>query len=147
MKNSNFYKEFFKIPKVLSVFGPTWPPIYLLKMTKIIIQMNQNRGPIFFQLSLKTVKTFCSIWAFFWIQMGQNFSRFGVVFYTFWHFFWLSTYFWINWISRSIRFAESFEKKKSLKKPNIQKACHTLRITDVAISSHIISFRLLNASR
>ena len=43
--------------------------------------------------------------------MSQKFSRFGVVFYTLWQFFWLSTYFWINWISRSIGFPESFEKK------------------------------------
>ena len=39
-------------------------------------------------------------------------------------------------------YGESFEKK-SLKRSNIQEACQMLKIIDVTISSHIISFRFL----
>ena len=44
-------------------------------------------------------------------------------------------------------YAESFEKKKSLKKSNIQEACQTLKIIDVAINSHIITFRFPDTSQ
>ena len=37
--------------------------------------------------------------------------------------------------------------ESSLKKANIQEACQTLKIIDVAISSHIILFRFPDTSR
>ena len=39
------------------------------------------------------------------------------------------------------------KKKKSLKKSNIQEACQTLKIIDVAINSHIITFRFPDTSQ
>ena len=75
----------------VSVFGPTLTPIYPLKMTQIknsylAIQINKNQSPISFQFSMKTIITFCSIWAFFTGQTGNRY-------YTFWPFVWLWTYF------------------------------------------------------
>ena len=54
----------------VSVFGPTLTPIYPLKMAEIknsqlTIQIIQNQSPISFQISMKTIITFCSIWTFF----------------------------------------------------------------------------------
>ena len=53
----------------VSVFGPTLTLIYPLKLTQIknsplAIQINQNQGPISFQLSMKTIITF-SLFGFF----------------------------------------------------------------------------------
>ena len=42
--------------------------------------------------------------------------------------------------------AESFEKKKKIKKLNIQEACETLKIISEVISSDIISFQFLDTS-
>ena len=36
--------------------------------------MNQNQGPISFKFSLKTVITFCFIWAFFGYKWAKKFS-------------------------------------------------------------------------
>ena len=119
-----------------------------IKNSHQVIQMNQNQGPISFQFSLKTVMTFCSIWAFFGYKWTKVFPALVSFFILSDNFFWFLTYFWINWISRSIWCAESFEKKKkSFKKSNIQAACQTLKIIGVAISIHIISFQFLNTSR
>ena len=52
----------------------------------------------------------------------------------------------VNWTSRSRTLCWFFWKKKSLKKSDIQEACQTLKIIDVVISSHIISFRFPDTS-
>ena len=54
----------------VSVFGPNLTLIYPLKIAEIknsqlAIQISQNQSPIHFQLLMKTIITFCSIWAFF----------------------------------------------------------------------------------
>ena len=53
----------------VSVFGSILTPIYPLKMAEIknsrlAIQIIQSQSPISFQLSMKTIITFCSIWNF-----------------------------------------------------------------------------------
>ena len=61
----------------VSVFGPTLTPIYPLKLAKIknsqlAIQIIQNQSPISFQLSVKTIITFCSIWTRVWLGNGSR---------------------------------------------------------------------------
>ena len=48
---------------------------------------------------------------FFGYKWVKNFPDLVSFFILYDNFFWLSTYFWINWISRSIGFPVSFEKK------------------------------------
>ena len=67
--NTRIFTETGDVHKV-SVFGTTLTPIYPLKMTQIknshlAIQINQNQSPISFKLLMKTIITFCYIWAFF----------------------------------------------------------------------------------
>ena len=148
MKNSNFYKEFLKVPNVLSVFGPTWPQFtswkWPVKNIHQIIQMNQ--GPISFEFSLKTVITFCSIWAFFGYKWAKNFPALVSLFIL------SDNFFESRPIFGSIGFPDQQDllnllKKKIIKKSNIQEAWQTLKFIGGAISSHIISFRFLNTSR
>ena len=40
-----------------------------IKSIHLAIQINKNQSPISFQLTMKTIITFCSIWAFFF---GKN---------------------------------------------------------------------------
>ena len=61
----------------VSVFGLTFIPIYLLKMAEIknshlVIQISKNQSPISFQLSVKNLITFCSIWAVFGYNWVMN---------------------------------------------------------------------------
>ena len=106
----------------VSVFGLTLTPIYPLKKAEIknsqlAIQIIQNQSPISFQLSMKTIITFCSIWTFFgydWV-MGPGPKPliivsylFFFIFLTFSDFFYFGPIFKcptqrmerINWISR-----------------------------------------------
>ena len=96
------------------------------------IQISQYQGPISIQLSMKTIITFCSIWAFFgykWVIVNDQEAT-------------------ANGWKESIGFPgvelfpQYFEKKKkSLKKSNMLEACQTISSSDhVVISSHIISF-------
>ena len=60
-----------------SAFDLTLTPIFYLKMAEIknnhlAIQICQNQTPISFQLSVKTIITFCSICFFFRVQMGNG---------------------------------------------------------------------------
>ena len=64
------------VPKIW-VFGPTLIPIYRLKMVKTknshwAIQISQNQGPIFFQFSMKIIKSLCVIWIFFRYKWAQG---------------------------------------------------------------------------
>ena len=58
-----------------SSFGTTLTLIYPLqtaekKCSHRTIQVSQNHGPIFFQVSVKTIINFCSIWTFLSEEMG-----------------------------------------------------------------------------
>ena len=69
-------------------------------------------------------------------------------------FSWLWAYFWVlhpkygdNQLDFQIQnLMLNLLKKRSLKKSNIQDACRTLKIINVAISNHIISFRVPDTS-
>ena len=68
MKNSNFYRD--RGCTQRSSFWSNFDPVYRLKMVEIkhgqlAIQISLNQSPISFQLSIKTIITFCSSWAFF----------------------------------------------------------------------------------
>ena len=74
LKNSNFFGG--RGCTKVSVFRPTSTPIYPRKMDEIrnshlAIQTSQNQSPISFQLSMKIITTFCSIWDFR-VQMGNG---------------------------------------------------------------------------
>ena len=79
------FKEFWKAQTFTEDFYSTqslsfWS--YLPQFTpwrwvksKIAIKITQNKGPISFQISMKTIITFCSIWAFFgnkWTQCQRS---------------------------------------------------------------------------
>ena len=70
-----FWKARIFTENFYSTQGPTLTRIYQLKMAKMknshrAIQISQNPGPMSFQFSIKTIVTYGSIWAFFWVQMG-----------------------------------------------------------------------------
>ena len=95
------------------------------------IQIGQKQSPISIQRSVKTIITFCSIWAFFgykWVIVNdQEATAKG----------WKES---IGFPGVEL-FPQYFEKKKSLKKSNMLEACQTISSSDhVVISSHIISF-------
>ena len=59
----------------MSVFGSTLTSIYPMKMAKnsqVVIQIIQNQSPISFQLSMKNIITFCSIWTFFRYELVMD---------------------------------------------------------------------------
>ena len=115
-----------------------------IKNSYQVIQMNQNQGPISFQFLMKTIAHF----KLMFFQLQCRFLYFLTTFLNLDLF--LSATPTKGW-KKSIRFpdpglyAESFEKK-SFKKSNIQEACQTLKVADVAISNHIISFQFPDTS-
>ena len=112
------------------------------KNSQLAIQIIQNQSPIFFQLSVKTIITSCSVWAFFgynWVMgPGSKIKRLHLRLATLFqkplvivssHFLTLDLFLYATpkgW-KESIafpdteRYAKSFEKN-SLKKSNIREA-------------------------
>ena len=103
-------RDVHEVTVFLSNFVPNLPSMTQIKNNHLAIQINQNQSPIFFQLLMKTIMTFCSIWAFFWhkwvtgiifsdhlFDFGSSFKchtqRMENRYYTFRPFAWLWTYF------------------------------------------------------
>ena len=93
-------------------FGPT----STIKNSHLAIQINQNQSSISFQLSIKTIIMFCSIWAFFrykrviGIILSDHLFDFGPSFKC--HIQRMER---INWIFRCRTLCQIFWKKKKKK--------------------------------
>ena len=95
---------------VLAQLDPNLPPENDQSQKYSSGYPNESR-PYLLWIFIENCNNFLLYLGFVGVQMGQNFSSFSVAFYTFWYFFLISTYIWINRISRSIAFSKSFEKK------------------------------------
>ena len=127
-------------------FGPSLSWIYLLKMVKIKIAIGLSKWIkiyYFFSIFNENYSSFQAsafpvLVSFF--MLFDKFFDFGSIFKC--HTQRIEK---VNWISRSKTLCWIFWKK-SLKKSNIQEACQTLKTINVAISSHVISFRFPDTS-